>query len=121
MKKGYIIPLIILSLLSSFPVLAEGAEHSAADPFSWEYLCTTSGAAAFTLLLCQFIKAPLDKLWKLPTRLLAYLISLFTMLAATALTAGITPESLLLAVINALISATSAYGMYEITFARKEN
>jgi len=72
----------------------------------------------FTLLVVQFIKAPLDKVWKIPTRFLAYIIALVTMLVATALTTGLTFDSGLLAVVNALLAAVSAYGMYEVTFAK---
>lgn len=89
-----------------------------AEPFTWQYLATISGAAALTLLVVQFVKAPLDKVWKIPTRFLAYIIALVTLLAATALTTGLNIDSVLLAVVNAILAATSAYGMYEITFAK---
>lgn len=88
------------------------------EPFTWQHLATIGGAAALTLLVVQFIKAPLDKVWKIPTRFLAYIIALVTMLAATALTTGLNIDSVLLAVVNAILAATSAYGMYEVTFAK---
>ena len=68
-----------------------------AEPFTWSYLATIAGAAVFTLLVVQFIKAPLDKVWKIPTWFLAYIIALVTMLVATALTTGLTFDSGLLA------------------------
>ena len=40
------------------------------EPLTWTYLATIAGAAAFTLLVVQFLKAPLDKVWKIPTRVL---------------------------------------------------
>jgi len=88
------------------------------EPFTWSYLATIAGAAVFTLLVVQFIKAPLDKVWKIPTRFLAYIISLGTMLVATTLTTGLSLDNGLLAAVNALLAAVSAYGMYEVTFAK---
>ena len=88
------------------------------EPFTWSYLATVGGAAVFTLFVVQFAKAPLDKVWKIPTRFLVYVIALVTMLAATALTTGLNIDTVLLSVVNALLAATSAYGMYEVTFAK---
>lgn len=88
------------------------------EPFAWSYLATIAGAAAFTLLIVQFFKAPLDKVWKIPTRVFAYLVSLFIMLVATAFTAGLTVDNVLLVAANAFLAAMSAYGAYEVTFAK---
>lgn len=88
------------------------------EPLTWTYLATIAGAAAFTLLIVQFFKAPLDKVWKIPTRVFAYVIALAIMLVATAFTTGLTLDSALLVVANAFIAAMSAYGAYEITFAK---
>lgn len=125
MKKIFSLLCALAMILMAITLpIAAFAEDSAADviaktePFTWQYLATISGAAALTLLVVQFIKAPLDKVWKIPTRFLAYIIALVTLLAATALTTGLNIESVLLAVVNAILAATSAYGMYEITFAK---
>ena len=88
------------------------------EPFTWSYLATIGGAATFALIVAQYLKAPLDKWWKIPTRFLVYVITLATMLAATALTTGLNIDSFLLAAVNALLAATSAYGLYEVTFAK---
>lgn len=88
------------------------------EPFTWQYLGTIAGAAAATLLIVQFIKAPLDRVWKIPTRVLAYVIALIIMLVAAAFTGGLTPENALLAVVNAFIAAMTAMGAYEMTFAK---
>lgn len=113
----------LILMIIALPIAAFAEDDVAgviaqAEPFTWQYLATISGAAALTLLVVQFIKAPLDKVWKIPTRFLAYIIALVTLLAATALTTGLNIESVLLAVVNAILAATSAYGMYEITFAK---
>lgn len=88
------------------------------EPFTWTYLASIAGAAAFTLLVVQFLKAPLDKIWKIPTRVFAYIVSLITMVVATAFTSGCTVDSVLLAVVNAFLAAFAAYGAYEVTFAK---
>lgn len=88
------------------------------EPFTWTYLASIAGAAAFTLLVVQFLKAPLDKIWKIPTRAFAYIVSLITMVVATAFTSGCTIDSVLLAVVNAFLAAFAAYGAYEVTFAK---
>ena len=88
------------------------------EPFTWQYLATIAGAAAFTLLIVQFFKAPLDKVWKIPTRVFAYIIALAIMLVASAFTSGLTAENVMLVAANAFLAAMSAYGAYEITFAK---
>lgn len=88
------------------------------EPLTWTYLATIAGAATFTLLIVQFCKAPLDKLWKIPTRVFAYVIALAIMLVATAFTTGLTMDSVLLTAANAFLAAMSAYGAYEVTFAK---
>ena len=67
------------------------------------------------------MKAPLDKIWKIPTRVFAYIIALLTMLVATAFTTGLDIQTALLAVVNAFIAALTAYGAYEVTFAKLDN
>lgn len=88
------------------------------DPFSWEYLVTIAGAATFTLLVAQFLKFPLDKVWKIPTRIVVYIIALMVMVVATAFTTGLTMQNFLLACSNAFIAALTAMGGYEVTFAK---
>ena len=90
-------------------------------PWTWAYLATIAGATAATLLIVQFLKVPLDKVWKIPTRLFVYLIALVIMAVATAYTSGLTANSFLLCILNAFIVALAAYGSYEITFARLDH
>lgn len=96
----------------------EMPDTNAAEPFTWGYLATIAGAAAFTLLIVQFFKVPLDKVWKMPTRVFAYLVALGIMLVATAFTAGLKWENALLVCANAFIAAMTAYGAYELTFKK---
>ena len=135
MKKLLSLVLLLLAVtLFAFPVSALAGDTAdattgitaseagtPAEPFTWQYLASIAGAAAFTLLVVQFLKAPLDKIWKIPTRVFAYIIALLTMLVATAFTTGLDIQTALLAVVNAFIAALTAYGAYEVTFAKLDN
>lgn len=89
--------------------------------FTWKYLVTTGGAAILVFFIVQYAKAPLDKVGHIPTRLLVYILVLVTLLVAnTFLNHGITIEIAALCVFNALISAYSAYGMYEVWAKKRE-
>ena len=79
---------------------------------------TIAGAATFTLLVVQLFKVPLDKVWKIPTRIFVYIVCLATMLLATAFTTGLTIENAALAALNAVLATFTAMGEYEITFAK---
>lgn len=91
------------------------------EPLTWAYLATIAGATAATLLIVQFLKVPLDKVWKIPTRAFVYFIALIILLVATAFTTGLTPNTTLLTVVNAFIVALTAYGGYEVTFRKLEH
>ena len=121
MKKLLSLVLLLLAVtLFAFPVsaLAEDTADATTDITASE---VGTPAAAFTLLVVQFLKAPLDKIWKIPTRVFAYIIALLTMLVATAFTTGLDIQTALLAVVNAFIAALTAYGAYEVTFAKLDN
>lgn len=88
------------------------------DPFTWQQLATIAGATAAVLLIVQFLKLPIDRVWKIPTRIIVYIIALVIMLIGAAFTSGIDPQTALLTVINAFIVALAAMGSYELTFAK---
>lgn len=90
------------------------------EPFSWAYLASIAGASAFTLLFVQCFKVPLDKVWKFPTRAFVYFVALCVMELATHFTVGITPETCVLAAVNAVMASMTAYGAYELTFAKAD-
>ena len=85
---------------------------------TWEGLATMGTATAVVTLVVQYIKAPLDRVWKIPTRALVYVLSLALLLAATAFTTGLTWQSAGLCVVNALLVALASMGAYEATFNR---
>ena len=116
MKKVFIL-FLFMTFLVLLPIvaLAEGG-NLPVDPFSWTQLATVAGATTATLLIVQLLKLPLDKIWKIPTRLVAYVIALAIMLLATAFTTGLTWSDAALTAVNAVIVALAAMGAYELTF-----
>ena len=121
MKKLFIALLVAMFavMLCSSVALAEG--ELPAEPFTWQYIATIAGATAATLLIVQLLKLPLDKIWKIPTRVWVYIIALALMLAATTFTSGIDLQTGLLTAVNAVIVALAAMGAYEMTFNRNGN
>ena len=119
MKKLIACLVLFLSLMLMCTVaLAEGELPT--EPFTWEYLATIAGATVATLLIVQLLKLPLDKVWKIPTRIIAYVIALLIMIVATHFTIGLTWSNAGLAAVNAVIVALAAMGGYEMTFAKIE-
>ena len=133
MKKLFVILFLALLLaLSVSPAFAAEAAEPVptspsitaplpSDPFSWEYLGTITGATMGTLLIVQLLKLPLDRVWKIPTRIVAYVIALILLLLATGFTMGLDWNSGLLTAINAAIVALAAMGTYEVTFAKADH
>lgn len=113
MKKIFLFLFALFVLLLPVVALAEGELPT--EPFTWVYLATLGGATVAVMLIVQFCKFPLDKVWKIPTRLLVYVISLVILLLATYFTSGLTVESGILTVFNAFIVALAAMGLYEVT------
>ncbi len=91
------------------------------DSYTWEALASTAGATAATLLIVQYIKCPLDKFYKIPTRLLVYIIGLVTLGLAQGFTVGITAASVPLLIVNAFIVAMASMGAYEATFRNSDS
>lgn len=108
--------LVVTLMLMCSVALAEGELPT--EPFTWDQLATIAGATLATLLVVQLLKLPIDKVWKIPTRIVAYVIALIVMLLATHFTVGITWNNGILAAVNAVIVALAAMGSYEITFAK---
>lgn len=116
MKKIFLCLILALALLIPVAALAEGELPT--DPFTWSQLATIAGATLATLLIVQLLKLPLDRVWKIPTRIVVYFISLIILLLATWFTDGLTWSSGFLTAFNAVIVALAAMGAYEITFRR---
>ena len=116
MKKLFLCLILLIALLIPVAAMAEGELPT--DPFTWEQLATIAGATLATLLIVQLLKLPIDKIWKIPTRIVVYVIALVILLLATWFTVGLTVQTGLLTAVNAVIVALAAMGAYEITFRR---
>lgn len=119
MKKYMMLLIVMLMICLPTVALAEGLA-GADEGYTWQYLGTIAGATAATLLIVQYSKVQLDKVWKIPTRLYVYVIALAILLVASVFTGGLTLEAALLAVMNAVMVSMSAYGAYEMTFKRAD-
>ena len=120
MKKINLFILAMTAMLTiALPACAEAAQPDAF--FDWSYLATYSGAVAAVVFIVQFLKLPIDKLGHVPTRVLVYVVSLAVLLLAQLFTENaFTPEVIALAVLNAVIVAFAAMGVYERAIALPE-
>jgi len=100
------------------PVADPEPEPKPGEPLTWAYLATIAGATAATLFIVQYLKVPLDKVWKIPTRAFVYLVALVLLMGGTYFTSGLTVDTALLTAVNAVIVAIAAYGAYEVTFKK---
>ena len=117
MKRMFAMVMCMLLLLA-LPAMAE--EAGGDNMYTWSYLSTAAGAMAATLVFVQLIKAPLDKVWKIPTRVVVYCVALIIMLMAMVFTAGWTWEGAALTAITAAMVALATMGAYEMTFKKTE-
>ena len=118
MKKLFCMLALLLIMLIPVAALAEGELPT--NPFTWEQLATIAGCTLATLLIVELMKLPLDKVWKIPTRIVVYFIALVLLMLATYFTSGMSVETALLTLINAVIVALAAMGAYEVTFHKLE-
>ena len=128
MRKKFFLVLMFV-LLMPVAALAEALVEVATEvvaseiptqPVTWEQLATIGGAALATMLIVQLLKLPMDKVWKIPTRIIVFVIAFIVLILATYFTQGLTWNTALLTVINAVIVALTAMGGYELTFKKLE-
>lgn len=119
MKKLYYCLMLILAMLLPVMALAEGELPT--DPFAWKDLVTIPGCTLATLLFVQWLKLPLDRIWKIPTRIVVYFIALILSILATYFTDGLTASSILLIMVNTVIIALAAMGAYEMSFRASDD
>ncbi len=106
-------------LFFSDAALAEG--FSSDTRFTWEYLAGNAGAATATLLIVQYTKEMLDRVFKIPTRAYAYAIAFLLSLGGQAFGAdGVTLSDVPTVMLNALVVAFTAMGAYEATFKKRD-
>ena len=85
---------------------------------TWKTLGTYTGATMLVTLIVQYLKLPLDKVWKIPTKLLVYLISCFILILTQIITKSISFENFCLALLNGIVVSFASYGTYEVTFKK---
>ena len=89
--------------------------------FNWSNLATFSGAVAAVVFIVQFLKLPIDKIKRIPTRIVVYFVSLVVLVLAQIFSGtAISINSVALAVLNAVLVALSAMALYEQTTAEPE-
>lgn len=122
MKKIFVLLMVLMMILAPTCAIAEPVEQVVSgdvvtppvESLSWDYLATVTGAAAIVMIVVQLTKGLLDKVWKVPTTLYAYVLAVITMLAATAFTGGLTVSSALLTLFNGWIVAATAAKSYDV-------
>lgn len=87
---------------------------------TWGFLGTMAGAVSATTLIVQFLKIPLDKVWRIPTRFVVYFIALILLLAVELVTSHLTLERVFLILLNGIVVAMASMGTYEVTFKKIE-
>ena len=85
---------------------------------TWEFLGTFAGATATTTLIVQFLKLQVDKVWKIPTRYIVYIIAALILFAVQLFSGSLTIENIVLTLLNAVVVTMASMGTYEVTFAK---
>jgi hypothetical protein len=85
---------------------------------TWEFLGTFAGATLVVSLLVQFFKLQVDKVWKIPTKYLVYILSVFVLVLAQIFGGTFSASNLVITFFNAFGVTLSAMGFYDITFKK---
>ena len=88
--------------------------------FTWELLGTFAGTVLLVTLLVQWLKLPLDKLWKIPTRFWVYIISLAVLYPVQYFLGTLNANTAVLTIFNGVLVTMAAMGAYEIAFAKAD-
>lgn len=83
---------------------------------NWSTLGTLAGATAAVLLITQYIKPLLPKI---DTRLIAWILAIIVLEAATAISGGVA-QDYILAVLNSVLVASASMGAYQMTFSASD-
>lgn len=86
--------------------------------YSWDNLSSFSGIVACVTLIIQFTKVSLDKVWKIPTRFVVWILSYILLIIVSWFNAGITTNIVLMSALNAVVVTLASMGAYEATFRK---
>jgi hypothetical protein len=117
----FLLVIVVVMFTCVLPVFAESPPGEVTEFMSWEMLATSGGAVLVTLLVVQFLKLPLDMVWKIPTRFFVYFIALILLILYEVVTVGVLtfPRTILI-LLNAIVVTLGAMGAYEATFKKIE-
>ncbi len=123
--------ILLTFLIAVIFIMTMGTVAFAADTFgppeimneflTWNFLGTMGGVVMATTLITQFLKMPLDKVWKIPTRFIVFLIALILLFAFDLVTGAFKPDRSILLILDAVVASMTSMGTYENTFKRLEN
>ncbi len=114
---------LMLAAITLMPMAALGAGEGGGAFFTWQGIGTYGGAVALVVFMVQALKLPLDRVWKIPTRIVVYFVSLGVLLLAQCFVpalGGLTWENGLLCVFNAFLVALAAMSTYEVAIDKVE-
>jgi hypothetical protein len=117
MRKALCPVFLSLALCAAIPARAEEV-GAGTQTYTWDSLATIGGATSATVLIVQFLKSPLDRLYHFPTRYLALLIAFGLLTTARAFTTGLAWLDIPLILVNSFVVALAAMGAYEVSFAK---
>lgn len=82
------------------------------DFFTWTTLATNAGATAIVALITQVFKG-VSFIEKIPTRIFSFIVAVVVLLSASFFIGGLTLESGVLCVVNAVVVSLAANGAYD--------
>lgn len=126
MKKILFCLLIVILTVMSIGMVVYAADSAGistdvpTDYLSWEFLGTMAGIVTVTTLLTQFLKLPLDKVWKIPTRYIVFVIALILLFAVEYVKGSLTIDRSIMILLNAVVVTMASLGTYETTIRKLE-
>lgn len=126
MKKIILTLLIAMIIIFAMSMAVFAADTSGTsgplnEYLTWQFLGTMAGAVFLTTTITEFFKFPLDKVWKIPTRYLVYLIAAVILFAVEIFTGTLTIDRAVLILFNAILVTMASMGAYEATIKKLES
>lgn len=112
--------LLLCSILPAAALAEDASPLNGTAFFDWATLGTFAGAVAAVVFITQLLKLPLDKVWRIPTQMVVYALSLAVLIISQLAQGGFAWDQLALCVLNAAVVALMAMKSYEIAIGRVE-
>lgn len=80
---------------------------------TWDFLGGFVGMVAVVTLIIEFLKFQTDKVWKIPTRYLVYVISVVLLFITEYFTKGVVVEKIPLLFLNGILVTMTSMGVYD--------